>query len=248
MRNNEWLVSKLNYFFSAYSIKKIDTLCVICILSDLLCLLLLELVDMDKIHITIEGNIGVGKSTVMKNIYEHFEKNSDISFAWEPVDEWEKAGFLEGMYDGSIPHTEFQYMVLSNMFSITCSWLLNSRILIQERSMDSAFEVFARSNIDPGIQFDMIENCYNKLKALLPVKTSRIYLRASPRVSLSRINKRARSAENSISREYLSKINTKYEEWLGSNAHDNTTIIDASGDIDTVTDHVIRVISDLIKS
>ena len=74
--------------------------------------------------------------------------------------------------------------------------------------MDSAFEVFARSNIDPGIQFDMIENCYNKLKVLLPVKTHKIYLRTSPHVSLSRINKRARSSENSISREFLSSFSS----------------------------------------
>ena len=29
---------------------------------------------MQKIHISIEGNIGVGKSTLLSNIYKHFKK------------------------------------------------------------------------------------------------------------------------------------------------------------------------------
>ena len=37
---------------------------------------------------SIEGNIGSGKSTIIKILKEHFKSNDNIIFLLEPVDEW----------------------------------------------------------------------------------------------------------------------------------------------------------------
>ena len=40
--------------------------------------------------VSIEGNIGSGKSTLLANLKKHFNKNTNIIFLKEPVDEWSK--------------------------------------------------------------------------------------------------------------------------------------------------------------
>lgn len=40
--------------------------------------------------ISIEGNIGSGKSTLLANLKKHFNKNKNVIFLKEPVDEWSK--------------------------------------------------------------------------------------------------------------------------------------------------------------
>lgn len=40
--------------------------------------------------VSIEGNIGSGKSTLLANLKKHFNKNTNIVFLREPVDEWAK--------------------------------------------------------------------------------------------------------------------------------------------------------------
>ena len=70
--------------------------------------------------ICIEGNIGVGKSTVMRALEKRFADRSDVLFLHEPVEEWRAHGFLQRMYG---PHTEdcdvegFQYMALLSLIS-----------------------------------------------------------------------------------------------------------------------------------
>ena len=46
--------------------------------------------------ISIEGNIGSGKSTILKSLKEHFENSRNIIFLQEPVDEWATIKDKEG--------------------------------------------------------------------------------------------------------------------------------------------------------
>ena len=39
--------------------------------------------------ISIDGNIGSGKSTLMGNLKSYFSNNTNVVFLKEPVDEWE---------------------------------------------------------------------------------------------------------------------------------------------------------------
>jgi deoxyadenosine/deoxycytidine kinase len=200
-------------------------------------------------HIVLEGNIGVGKSTLLSGIYEHFGIESGISFAWEPVVEWQKQGFLRSMYTNEISHSEFQYMVFCSLLTTTLMRLSEKpRVLIQERSIHSAFEVFAKANVQPGESFDMLEFSYNEIKkTLYNVNTHIIYLRVPASVAYARVSKRARASEGSVSQEYINTINTRYEEWLCCGHSENTTIIDAAQDIESVSKQVIQTITRLLK-
>tara|TARA_B110000027_G_C16110257_1_gene297382 strand:- start:1607 stop:2260 length:654 start_codon:yes stop_codon:yes gene_type:complete len=206
---------------------------------------------MQKVHISIEGNIGVGKSTLLSKIYKHFKNYEKVSCAWEPLEEWDDNGFLGDMYSKRIEHAEFQYMVIASMFHKSFIGLSNSEILIQERSVDSAFEVFTKNNVENTRSVEMLKYSYDKLKALLeetfPSRKVRIYLRVPPFVAFARVCQRSRSSESSMSEEYITAINNSYEEWLGLSSTDEVINIDASRSIEHVTQDVIRTISSIVQ-
>ena len=207
---------------------------------------------MHKLHITLEGNIGVGKSTILSNVYEHFGVDSGIAYAWEPVHDWDTHGFLEGMYMGKIPHSEFQHTVLSSMFRETYNNLANTDILLQERSMDTTLQVFTKCNVNDQDSLNIIQYCYENLKRILEsryiISTHRIYLRIQPHIAFSRTSSRSRRSEASICQNYIKNINDAYEQWLGFIENEHTTIIDGSKSIDEVTKDVITTINKLIKN
>ena len=47
--------------------------------------------------ISIEGNIGSGKSTILNILKTHFSKNPEICFLTEPVLEWQKICDSDGV-------------------------------------------------------------------------------------------------------------------------------------------------------
>ena len=206
---------------------------------------------MQKVHISIEGNIGVGKSTILSDVYQHFRHTEDFSYEWEPLDEWEENGFLKDMYSKKIQHVEFQYMTISSFFHKTFTGLSKSHTLIQERSMDAAFEVFTKSNVKNSRSMELLQYSYNKLKQSLEqafsIKTFRIYLRVPSHIAFSRVSKRSRPSESNMPEEYINTINNSYEEWLCHSSSDTVINIDASRDIEEVTQDVIKAITSIIQ-
>ena len=65
--------------------------------------------------VAIEGNIGVGKSTVIEHLKKRFEGREDVVFIDEPVDEWRSRGFLKRMYEDPAVKPAFQHMVLMSL-------------------------------------------------------------------------------------------------------------------------------------
>ena len=60
-----------------------------------------------------------------------------------------------------------------------------------------------------------------------------IYLKSDVSTLIKKINKRGRDYESSISRDYLSKLNDKYEKWI-SNYNDGNLLILEMGKLDFV--------------
>ena len=101
-----------------------------------------------KLHIAIEGNIGVGKSTLLTKV-ESFLNAGSTFVAAEPVDQWIDRGFLAGMYDGSLHKGSFQLMVLASLAGRIAGALADDAIemIISERSIHSNYHVFAKSSL-----------------------------------------------------------------------------------------------------
>ena len=87
--------------------------------------------------ISIEGNIGIGKSTLMKQLKARLAYDDAVVFVDEPVELWESYGLLAAMYSGAISRTAFQLMVLNTR----AAWLAKAlarpgvSVVVCERSI-----------------------------------------------------------------------------------------------------------------
>tara|TARA_B100000575_G_scaffold149760_1_gene119396 strand:+ start:2117 stop:2497 length:381 start_codon:yes stop_codon:yes gene_type:complete len=85
--------------------------------------------------VSIEGGIGVGKSTIIERLKTLFKDNPSVVVLSEPVEEWESRDFLGKMYRGELTAGEFQHMVLTSLAGDLLA-ALRSRpaLIITERS------------------------------------------------------------------------------------------------------------------
>ena len=189
----------------------------------------------------IEGNIGSGKSTLVKYLknLKLFE-NDNIKTVLEPVNEWKDFTDNKGKNVLEYFYTDpkrWGYLFQMNAF-ITRSKLIeevsSNCILLMERSVYSDRNVFAKNCYEKGLINDIEWKTYLNWFEWLSKKISvngdaYIYLRTSPEKSYQRIQKRGRDEEKEISLDYIKEIHQKHEEWL-KNAGPNVLILD--GDLE----------------
>lgn len=185
----------------------------------------------------IEGNIGSGKSTFIKQLQKYY---LNAQFFQEPVDLWLKTcdsdgkNILSYFYDDMKKHC---YMFQSYAFITRFNQLhdidTTKDIIFIERSIFSDKHVFAETCHDNDLLSEIEWITYNTwFDSILPKfkhifdNAFFIYLQVSPKTALERINKRSRNEENKIELSYLESLHQKHENWL-NNSNKNHIIIDA---------------------
>ena len=89
-----------------------------------------------RLIIAIEGNIGIGKSTLLANLRKHFALDESVAIVDEPVALWEKHGLLEAMYTDTLSRCAFQLMALTTRYTALLEALASkAKIIITERSV-----------------------------------------------------------------------------------------------------------------
>ncbi|HVP20072.1 MAG TPA: deoxynucleoside kinase [Spirochaetia bacterium] len=165
-----------------------------------------------KTYVVIAGNIGAGKSTLVRMVCEKLR--------WEPYYEpVEENPYLADFY-GDMKRWAFN----SQVFFLTHRArshraLMDSRAaVVQDRSFYEDAEVFARAQFLLGSlserDWKTYLALYRTLTTLLAPPDLVVYLRASVPTLRRRIVLRARSIESAISDDYLSRLNVLYEEWI----------------------------------
>jgi len=162
--------------------------------------------------IAVAGNIGVGKSTLVKLLcdqlgwtpfYEPVTENPYLADFYEDMQAW---GFHSQVY------------FLMRRLRIHRKLMNNSGSVIQDRSVYEDAEVFAHNLfLQDAINerdYETYWELYQVLVEFLPPPDLVIYLRASVPTLLDRIAKRDRDYERTISAEYLSDLNDLYESWV----------------------------------
>ncbi len=181
---------------------------------------------MTKYFITIAGNIGVGKSTLVRLLGERL--------GWEPVFEAVTenpylADFYKDMRRWSF-HS--QVFFLSRRLQQHHLLLRQPRSAIQDRSVYEDAEIFARNLYAQGHMSDRdwsaYYELYQTLALLLPPPDLVIYLNASVPTLKRRIGQRGRDYERDISETYLQQLNALYDAWANSFSLSPVLIVDTN--------------------
>jgi deoxyadenosine/deoxycytidine kinase len=163
-------------------------------------------------HVTIAGNIGVGKSTLVGILAEEF--------GWQP--------YYELVADH--PYLDDYYADRERWGFHSQIWFLSQRYeqhleiadtpvsVCQDRSIYEDYEVFVKGLLEQGIfshrDFRTYRRLFHALVRGVTAPTLLVYLRASIPTLLDRINGRSRAYERAIPTAYLEQLNRRYEEWL----------------------------------
>jgi deoxyadenosine/deoxycytidine kinase len=165
-----------------------------------------------KYFITIAGNIGVGKSTLVQLLTEHT--------GWDPVYEAVAENPYLADFYGDMPRWSFhsQVFFLSRRLRQHHELLQSNNSIIQDRSVYEDAEIFARNLYRQGHMSQRDWQCYHELyqtmATLLKPPHLVIYLRASVPTLRRRIQQRGRDYEQAIADEYLAQLNELYETWI----------------------------------
>ena len=167
---------------------------------------------MTKRLIIVAGNIGVGKTSLAERISERM----DWRGAFESVaDNPYLADFYKDMREWSfhlqiffLGHRAFQYLEMAKE---------NQSVIFDRTIYEDAY-IFARAlrhmgNVDER-DYLSYRRVFDLVTSQLPPPDLLIYLKAPVAVLMQRIHSRARSIETGITTEYLSLLESFYEDWL----------------------------------
>ena len=174
--------------------------------------------------IMMEGLIGAGKTTFLKNYEKISSKfpNKKIALILEPIEEWQgnnkyNIDLLDLMYKDIKKYVGiFQIYVLSSHFNNMLSIINSSdaEIFIMERSIYSSRYVFTEMHRDAGNIDDqtmlIIEEQFASIDKMFIIPDEIFYMDTTPEVCFERIKKRARPQEKNITIEYLRMIEKQY--------------------------------------
>jgi deoxyadenosine/deoxycytidine kinase len=196
---------------------------------------------MSKNIICIEGNIGVGKSTLIEQLQINM---TDTDFIFEPVELWKniKDSNNENMLQKFYNDQERWAYSFQTLAYITYMKEIEDKLktsktsnIVLDRSLDTNKYIFEKMLYDnkkiSEIEHQMYNLWFNFYNDYVRKEFNNIivYLRCKPEVALGRIKKRGRNEEQNIDIDYLNQIHQYHDEWLLNK--DNVIIIDCNNEI-----------------
>lgn len=186
--------------------------------------------------ISIEGNIGSGKSTIINYLKTINNMNNNIVFVDEPVDEWLtiKSGeknALELFYEDQDKNA-FWFQILAYITRLRnlleTQEKYPNKIIITERSIYTDKYVFAQMLYESGKISDIEFKTYNYWFDTFKNKTKInyiLYVNTNPEECFNRIKIRNRTEESSVSLEYLIQCHEKHIDWIKNKQDSNIVYI-----------------------
>ena len=200
------------------------------------------------IIVSFDGNIGSGKSTIVKYFENNFikyinQKGKDLKvcFLPEPVHIWETIKDTDGQNaiqkfyaDNEKYAFPFQMMAYISRLSIFKKAVIEEYdIIFTERSVLTDRNIFAKMLYNSGkmneIEYQIYNMWFDEFAEIVQ-NTKTVYIRTSPVVCKTRIDKRARSGEANIPLSYLENCHEYHEEWLSKG--NDVLIIDGNAELD----------------
>ena len=175
-------------------------------------------------HIAIAGNIGAGKTTLTQLLAKHYGIEAQLE---DVVDNPYLDDFYNEMERWSF---NLQVYFLNSRFRQVIQIRKSGKNIIQDRTIYEDANIFAPNLHAMGLMtnrdFDNYSSLFNLMESTVQAPDLLIYLRSSIPNLVNQIHKRGRDYENSISIDYLSRLNERYEAWIHGYEKGRLLIID----------------------
>ncbi len=175
-------------------------------------------------HIAIAGNIGAGKTTLTTKLAQHY--------GWEVnYEDTENNPYLSDFYN-DMQRWSFNLQVyfLNSRYRQVLDIQQGTQTVVQDRSIYEDAHIFAPNLYQMGLMtkrdFDNYFQLFELMKNQVKPPDLMIYLRAKIPTLVSHINQRGREYENSISIDYLKRLNDRYEHWIDGYTEGKLLIIE----------------------
>ena len=175
-------------------------------------------------HIAISGNIGAGKTSLTELLSKHY--------GWEAhYEDVIDNPYLDDFYN----HMErwsfnLQIYFLKSRFEQLIKINNNSNTIVQDRTIYEDAHIFAPNLKSMGLMnqrdFKNYQGLFELMESQIHGPDLLIYLRSNIPNLVNKIHKRGREYENSISIDYLSRLNERYEAWTSTYNKGNIIKID----------------------
>ncbi|HKJ49010.1 MAG TPA: deoxynucleoside kinase [Christiangramia sp.] len=175
-------------------------------------------------HVAIAGNIGAGKTTLTRLLAKHYN--------WEPqFEDVLENPYLEDFYN-KMERWSFNLQIyfLNSRFRQILQIRESGRKIIQDRTIYEDAYIFAPNLHAMGLMtnrdFENYKSLFDLMESVVQGPDLLIYLRSSIPNLVQQIHSRGRDYENTISIDYLSRLNERYEAWVHNYDKGNLLIID----------------------
>ena len=175
-------------------------------------------------YFALAGNIGAGKTSLAELLSKHYDWEAHLE---DVIDN----PYLDDFYN----HMErwsfnLQIYFLNSRFRQLNGFKNSNKHFIQDRTIYEDAHIFAPNLHAMGLMnqrdFNNYQSLFGLMESVVKGPDILIYLRSSIPNLVHKIHKRGREYENSISIEYLSRLNERYEAWISTYDKGKLLIVD----------------------
>lgn len=178
--------------------------------------------------ITVEGPIGVGKTSLAKAIANHFEykllkeivdENPFLGKFYENIEEWSFQTEMFFLCNRYKQLEDIQTKFIQKQQPVVADYHIFKNLIFAQRTIQ-------------GQQFNKYKEIYSILTNDMPKPNMVIYLNASLDTLMQRIAMRGRKFEQNISKEYLLQLSSDYAQFMNEfeSAHPEVPVLRFNGD------------------
>ena len=175
-------------------------------------------------HIAIAGNIGAGKTTLTNLLAKQYNWTAQF-------EDVEMNPYLDDFYNDMEKWAfNLQIYFLGSRFNQVKEIRESGKDIIQDRTIYEDAHIFASNLNDMGLlstrDYNNYLRVFNLMTSFVEAPDLLIHLKASIPTLVAQIQKRGRDYENSISIDYLSRLNEKYDKWISNYKEGKVLVID----------------------
>jgi len=197
-------------------------------------------------HIAIAGNIGSGKTTLTSALSKHYGWDAH----YEDVDE---NPYLNDFYEDMLRWSfNLQVHFLNSRFKQVIDINNSGKTVVQDRTIYEDANIFAPNLHAMGLMttrdFDNYTRLFTLMTSLIKAPNLLIYLKSSVPTLVNQIQTRGRDYESSISIDYLTRLNERYEAWIENYKGGGLLVVDVDNLDFAKNKNDLRVVIDKIDA